>query len=112
MDGEVEVLAAYDDGGGPALYAGGEFSAAGGVLASNVARWDGSSWSALGDGTDEKVRALVAYSTGGESVLLVAGHFTSAGGVETPGLARWQAPEWSSLGRGLRACEEIPPTTL
>ena len=35
-----------------ALYVGGLFSVAGGAPASNIARWSGSAWSALGAGTD------------------------------------------------------------
>lgn len=35
-----------------ALVAGGEFSAAGGVPVHNIALWDGTTWSALGDGFD------------------------------------------------------------
>ena len=36
-DGAVNVLVTFDDGGGPALYAGGSFQKAGGVSASRVA---------------------------------------------------------------------------
>jgi len=37
----VNALMAFDDGagGGPALYAGGQFTSAGGVAASNIAKW-------------------------------------------------------------------------
>ena len=35
------------------LYAGGSFAVAGGVMATNIARWDGTNWSALGDGIGE-----------------------------------------------------------
>src|SRR5262245_27936933 len=49
VDGTVNALAVFDDGGGPALYAGGSFTtAAGSVAASNIAKWDGRAWSALG----------------------------------------------------------------
>src|SRR5262245_28701659 len=37
---------------GTNLYAGGKFTVAGGVPANGVAKWDGSTWSALGSGTD------------------------------------------------------------
>ena len=35
---------------GTDLYAGGYFTTAGGVTANNIAKWDGSAWSALGSG--------------------------------------------------------------
>src|SRR6185295_398628 len=60
----VTSLVAFDDGGGLALYAGGNFSAAGGVTASNIARWDGANWSAVGSGTGS-VMALCPYDVGG-----------------------------------------------
>jgi len=48
------VLGVADDPflaqGGPALYAAGYFSGAGGEPANNIAVWDGLSWSALGEG--------------------------------------------------------------
>jgi hypothetical protein len=50
----VDVLAVGD----PVLYAGGNFSAAGGSPANYVAQWDGNSWSALGSGLDAAVAAL------------------------------------------------------
>ncbi len=32
------------------LYAGGDFTTAGGVAVNRIAKWDGSAWSALGSG--------------------------------------------------------------
>src|SRR5687768_4870291 len=43
----VLSMATFDDGGGPALYAGGFFSNAGSSGASRIARWDGASWSVV-----------------------------------------------------------------
>src|SRR6056297_4343088 len=56
VDGEVYATFTWDDGDGPAVYIGGEFTLAGSVNASNVASWDGERWTALGDGTDGVVR--------------------------------------------------------
>jgi len=47
-----ERLLAYAFFLGAALYAGGDFTTAGGSAAASIARWDGSSWSALGLGTE------------------------------------------------------------
>lgn len=49
-NGTVLALEVFDDGTGPALYAAGQFSMIGGVAASQVAKWDGSSWTPLGAG--------------------------------------------------------------
>ena len=50
MNNTVRALTVFDDGSGPALYAGGAFTTAGGVAANHIAKWNGSSWSALGSG--------------------------------------------------------------
>jgi hypothetical protein len=44
----VSALTVYDDGSGPALYAGGRFRSAGSVAANRDRAWNGSSWSPLG----------------------------------------------------------------
>jgi hypothetical protein len=64
----VTSLATHGDD----LIAGGQFATAGGAPASNIARWDGSGWSALGAGTDGQVLALA--SQGGQ--LIAGGTFT------------------------------------
>jgi hypothetical protein len=99
--GAVVALAVYDDGGGPALYAGGSFTSAGGVPASRIARWDGASWSALGSGMNGVVRALAMHDDGGGPALYAGGDFTSAGGVPADRIARWDGASWSALGSGM-----------
>jgi hypothetical protein len=75
MNGDVLALAVYDDGGGPALYAGGGFNVAGDVPANHIAKWDGSQLVALGSaGADEQlVDALAVYDDGGGPALYAAG---------------------------------------
>jgi hypothetical protein len=41
MGSGVGALTVFDDGSGPALYAGGTFVTAGGVTVSRIAKWDG-----------------------------------------------------------------------
>jgi hypothetical protein len=103
MDKGVFALAVYDGGGGPALYAGGNFTTAGGGAASKIARWDGSSWSALGNGTNSAVNALAVYDGGGGPALCAGGDFTTAGGVAASFIARWDGTSWSALGSGMDA---------
>ena len=79
---------------GKNLYAGGNFTNAGGVAASGIARWDGNSWSALGSGADAPVSALAVSG----SSLYVGGTFTNIGGITTPGFAYWNGSGWGSVG--------------
>jgi len=100
VDGSVVALATFDDGTGPALYAGGHFDMAGGVPASHVARWDGMSWSALGAGLDAEVTALEVFDGGSGPELYAGGRFRQAGGVATNGIARWNGAGWATVGAG------------
>jgi hypothetical protein len=101
MDGEVRALAVFDDGGGPALYAGGSFTTAGGVTVNHVARWDGTEWSALPGpfhpGTDAAVHAFAVFDDGTGPALYLGGGFTSAGGELAFGIAKWDGSTWSAL---------------
>jgi len=105
LDGFVNALKVHDDGGGEALYAGGLFTmagGAGGVAASRIAKWDGSSWSALGAGMNQPwVSSLAVYDDGAGAALYAGGRFTTAGGVAANGLAKWDGSRWSPLGRGV-----------
>ena len=55
VEGEVTALALAPNG---VVYAGGEFTKAGGVAARHIARWDGRSWQPLGEGIDGEVYAI------------------------------------------------------
>ncbi|MBF9219563.1 T9SS type A sorting domain-containing protein [Hymenobacter sp. BT662] len=91
---DVDALAVI----GTNLYVGGSFNAAGGVAASRIAKWDGSTWSALGSGigtlTNGGVWALLPVGTD----LYVGGGFTVAGGVTVDCLAKWNGSNWSRVG--------------
>ncbi|GEM_PF-4321585 len=108
------ALAVFDDDGpGPrttALYAAGQFLQAGGVPANWIARWDGTSWVALGAGLDATgasgfpyAQALCVFDEDGAGsnlpALFVGGYFTSASGVASRvGDAR--SATWSRSVRG------------
>ncbi len=116
--GFPEALVVYDDGTGPALYVGGRFDEApGGVPARNVARWDGTTWSAvgagLGDGTrypDDVVRSLTAYDDGSGAMLYAGGAFENSGLAQVANIARWDGVAWSRLGHGLERID-VPENT-
>jgi hypothetical protein len=88
------------DDTGSTVYAGGNFTMAGEVRANRIARWDQAtaSWSALGDGMNDRVLALAWDSAG--SALYAGGDFTTAGGVSTHFIAKWDGTAWSPLGSG------------
>lgn len=94
----VYALAVFDDGSGPALYAGGSFEHAGGQPAQNIARWNGSKWETLVQGTDGPVLALAGFAHPGGSSLYVGGEFATAGGVTSAYFARWNGASWSDVG--------------
>ncbi|HRT43238.1 MAG TPA: hypothetical protein P5223_14385, partial [Phycisphaerae bacterium] len=97
VHGSVFSTAIYDDGNGPALYVGGEFDFAGDGPAANIARWDGTRWSALGKGIRGTVSALCVY----RGDLIVGGQFATAGGVSANCIARWNGTTWAALDAGL-----------
>lgn len=108
FDNQVIALAVWDDGSGPALYAGGNFTVAGGISANKIAKWDGKTWSALqgssgegiGNGAGNWVNAMVTWNDGSGSALYVGGNFSSAGGLPAANLAKWNGSEWSALTSG------------
>jgi len=114
MDGAVYATIVYDDGSGPALYVGGSFQHANGVPAAGIAKWDGTSWSALGSGISGGsgfVDAFAVYDDGSGPALFVGGSFTSAGGVPANNVARWDGSAWTALASG-SACAISTLTTF
>jgi hypothetical protein len=81
------------------LYAGGRFKDAGGVAATNIAKWNGHNWSALGPGPGGNVLALAVVEEG----LFAGGEFGWAGDIVTSRIARWNGSDWSALGAGMNS---------
>ena len=80
------------------LYVGGEFTEVNGVKATNIARWNGQSWSALGKGLDGSCNALAVDRKGH---LYAGGTFRRAGDRSAIKIARWDGSNWFALGKGL-----------
>ncbi|MCC6408602.1 MAG: hypothetical protein IT453_15675 [Planctomycetes bacterium] len=97
----VNAVCVHDFGAGPRLVVGGNFTAAGGVSANDVAVWDGSAWSALDLGMDGEVFALASYDDGSGAKLYAGGDFLHASGGLVNNLARWNGAAWEALGTGM-----------
>jgi len=97
------ALRAFDDGTGSQLYVIGSFSQVGGVPATNLARWNGSSWSAVGSGVSQANTAkfgLYDDGTPGGAKLVMGGSLNRAGGIAVQGLAAWRG-NFSTFGTGV-----------
>ncbi len=95
LNGDVRALYVSGDH----LYAGGDFTTAGGVTVNHIARWDGTSWSPLGDGLSEGGGLVSAIVKMGDD-LYAGGQFNKAGGVDARYIARWDGTSWSAVGSG------------
>ena len=91
VEGYISAMAAFRT----ELFVGGVFSRIGGVEATNVARWDGTNWSALGPGLGSiaEQRGVLAL-TMIEGDLFAGGAFRSSGTNPISGLAKWNGEAW------------------
>jgi hypothetical protein len=102
ISGESHVIATHDDGAGPRVTVGGQFSAAGGVAARNIALWDGDEWSALGDGLQAgPVETLLSWDPGDGPTLFAGGSFRRSGELTLNGIARWRDGLWEDVDGGV-----------
>jgi len=89
---DILALAVAPDG---TLYAGGTFSILNGVAAANIAKWDGTTWTALAAGVNSTVNGISVAPNGD---VFVVGAFTTAGGVSRRYVARYDGSSWHSMG--------------
>jgi len=86
--GQVLAMTVYNG----QLIVAGTVTSVGGVAVNRIARFDGTSWSALGSGVQGTVRALAVMN----GALYVGGSLTSAGGTSVNNLAIWNGSTWSA----------------
>jgi hypothetical protein len=86
---------------GPTVFAGGEFSIAGGLRANNIAEWNGTIWSSLGSDPTAGLEGPVLSIALKDTNVYVGGLFTAAGGMRARGVARWDGHRWLRMGRGI-----------
>lgn len=105
----VNTLVVHDDGTGPALYAGGKFTSIDGVPAVGIARWNGTTWSALGTGIAGNptmfntlgVLDLISVREEAGPRLYAAGSFLTMDGQPANSLACWDGTSWTGVGTGI-----------
>jgi hypothetical protein len=104
------VRAVLEEGDG--VIVAGEFSQVAGIMASNIAHWDGSDWTPLGgiagNGVNGPIYALARY----QGSLYVGGSFSSAGGVPAANIARWDGSHWHALESGVVVIEPYYPAAV
>jgi len=94
---------------GQDVYVGGKFTAAGGVRAASIAKWNNrtNAWSALGEGVsqydpDEEspLGTVNAIAISGKDVY-IGGRFDRAGSVDAYNVAHWKNGVWSAMRQGI-----------
>jgi hypothetical protein len=116
---QVFAIRVYDDGSGPALYAGGTFTTSGGPALHSISKWNGLAWSPLAGGVSggalPSVNALTVIDDGSGPALFAGGNFSSSPAGDSS-IAKWggcSAPPspWTDLGSGLAGVSGLPQLT-
>jgi len=81
---------------GGELFVAGDFNRVGSHSAQHVARWDGSAWRAVGNGTNGPVHALTSW----DRFIVAGGGFSTAGSQPAGNVAAWDGGRWIALGDG------------
>jgi trimeric autotransporter adhesin len=99
-DGRVFAVLALPNGD---IVAGGDFRHADHAFANDVARWNGTTWQALGTGTGTAVATVQSLARMPNGDLVAGGFFLTMGGQACNRVARWNGTSWSPMGTGLGA---------
>lgn len=102
-DVQIAGLAAFQND----IYVIGFFEKFNGVTAHNIARWDGTNWSNVGEVptiTDGHLRTITATP----NALYLSGYFANFAGVPASGTIKWDGNQWAPLAGGLTARGWIP----
>lgn len=93
-NGEVRSCVVDKEGN---LYVSGNFTTINGVAANRIAKYDGSTWTALGTGLNGLAYDMAISPAGN---LYVAGSFTTANGVTVNRIAKWNGTTFEALEDG------------
>lgn len=103
----LEAAAVFDDGNGPALYVGGAPFTPFGQPQTSVARWNGATWTSVGQNVGGRVTSLAAFDDGDGPKLYL-------GGTATPGInyfARLENGVWTPVAGGVGGAA-VPPSNF
>ena len=102
----VFSIEVFDDGTGPALYAGGRFDSIGGAPGTRMlGRFNGTSWEAVGTGllpasTVSQVAAMTVFDDGtGPALYVGMGSGVRIAGVPFASVYKWDGAAWSAVGQ-------------
>ena len=104
---QVDTLAKFSLGGGASglmthngiLYAYGEFDSINGIEAHDIAKWDGTTWSAID--TTKWYSSGIYCATFYNNELYIGGGMTNFGNTISQ-VAKWDGVHWIQLGNGVR----------
>ncbi len=100
FDQNARAMVEHDDGSGPSLFVGGDFTSAVDVVCPTVARWDGQRWSAVGQFISGTVEALAVFDDGSGAALYAAGT-----DLLPDNILRWDGINWTSATGGSSVTE-------
>lgn len=87
------------------LYAGGQFTNAGSVVANSIAQWDGTSWSAMGGGMpygEFNRWGVKAVAVSPNGIVYAGGPFTNTAAHSGANyIAQWTGTNWAKVGSGI-----------
>jgi hypothetical protein len=100
MTGGLQIIRTLIYGLDGTLYAGGDFTDAGGSGADNFAQWNGSAWAVVGSAT--AISGIVLSSARGpDGRIYIGGAFLNAGGdANADRIAVWNGAAWAGLSTG------------
>jgi hypothetical protein len=87
--------------GGPNLFIGGYFTAAGGQPANNIVRWDGNNYHPMGEGISGGMMPNVTALESWNNRIIIGGGFTEAGGQQANNIVSWDGDNYRRLGTGI-----------
>lgn len=94
---------------GTDVYVAGGFTQAAAITVNRIAKWNGISWSALGNGLPQAPGQIGSVRLGvSGSNLIAVGDFTVASGGPANHAAKWNGTAWSPLGAGT----DVPATVV
>lgn len=91
-DQAVQAVAVHDDGSGPRLYIGGQFTRVGEVVAAHVARWNGVAWEQVGGGFTRSVQRFKVLDAGNGPEL-----YATLSQPDPDYVYRWDGASWIPL---------------